>query len=66
MKATELLSTNETIILNGGTTTWNLASHLPKNGLTNSLPVVDYVSRQCLKNSYHSVLPLTLEPQVVV
>lgn len=49
MKAAELLSGNESIIINGGTTTWNLAEYLPKNGLTilsNSLTVVDYVSRQ--------------------
>ena len=66
MKAAELLSGNEGTIVNSGTTTWNLASHLPKNGLTNSLSAVDYASRQCLKNSCHSVLPLTSEPQVVV
>lgn len=46
MKAAELLSGNEGTIVNGGTTTYNLASHLPKNGLTNSLSAVDYALRQ--------------------
>lgn len=47
--AASLLAGNESIIINGGTTTWHMAEHLPKNGLTimtNSLPVIDYVSKQ--------------------
>jgi len=48
-KASELLSGQESIIINGGTTTLHMAEHLPRNGLTiltNSLPIVDAVSRQ--------------------
>jgi DeoR family ulaG and ulaABCDEF operon transcriptional repressor len=47
--AASLLAGDESIIINGGTTTWHMAEHLPKNGLTiltNSLPVIDYVSKQ--------------------
>jgi rhamnulokinase len=47
--AAELLSGNESIIINGGTTTYHIAPHLPESGLTiltNSLPIVDHISRQ--------------------
>jgi DeoR family ulaG and ulaABCDEF operon transcriptional repressor len=47
--AASLLRGNESIIINGGTTTWHMATHLPNDGLTiltNSLPVIDYVSKQ--------------------
>lgn len=47
--AATLLSGNESIIINGGTTTWHMAENLPSTGLTiltNSLPIVDYVSRK--------------------
>lgn len=42
-KAAKLLTGQESIIINGGTTTWHLANNLPDSGLTiltNSLPVV--------------------------
>jgi len=48
-EAANLLSGVESIIINGGTTTWHMAEHLPKSGLTiltNSLPIIDYVSNQ--------------------
>lgn len=48
-RAAKLLSGEESLIVNGGTTTWCLAKHFPVGGLTvstNSLPVVDEVSRQ--------------------
>ncbi len=48
-KAVELLTGQESIIINGGTTTYHFAQQLPDTGftiLTNSLPVVDIVSRQ--------------------
>lgn len=47
--AADLLSGSESIVINGGTTTWHMAEHLPKSGLTiltNSLPVIDYVAKQ--------------------
>lgn len=47
--AADLLAGNESIIINGGTTTWHMAEHLPKSGLTiltNSLPVIDYIAKQ--------------------
>ncbi len=47
--AAGLLSGNESVIINGGTTTFQITGNLPGNGLTiltNSLPIVDYVSRQ--------------------
>lgn len=47
--AVGLLAGDESIIVNGGTTTWNMTAHLPDSGLTiltNSLPVVDSVLRQ--------------------
>lgn len=47
--AAALLSGDESIIINGGTTTYHIAENLPVSGLTiltNSLPIVDYVSRQ--------------------
>lgn len=47
--AAGLLSGNESIIINGGTTTWHMAEHLPKSGLTlltNSLPIIDYIAKQ--------------------
>lgn len=46
--AAGLLSGKESIIINGGTTTWHMADHLPKSGLTiltNSLPVINHVSK---------------------
>lgn len=56
--AADMLSGNESIIINGGTTTWHMAEYLPKNGLTiltNSLPIIDYVAKQtsnrCFANS---------------
>ncbi len=45
--AASLLEGSESIIINGGTTTWQMASHLPKEGLTiltNSLPLVETLS----------------------
>ncbi|GEM_PF-4360 len=45
--AGRLLEGVEGIIINGGTTTWQLAEHLPQSGLTiytNSLPLIEYVS----------------------
>ncbi|WP_084448672.1 rhamnulokinase [Desulfovibrio inopinatus] len=50
--AAGLLRGTESIIINGGTTTWQMASSLPKDGLTiltNSLPLVEYVST-CTSN----------------
>ena len=47
--AAALLSGNESLIINGGTTTYHIAENLPSSGLTiltNSLPIVDYVSRK--------------------
>lgn len=46
-EAAKMLSSEESIIINGGTTTLHMAEHLPTQGLTiltNSLPVMDYVS----------------------
>lgn len=47
--AAALLSGDKSIIINGGTTTFHVTEHLPDNGLTiltNSLPILDYVSSQ--------------------
>lgn len=47
--AAGLLAGQESIIINGGTTTYHFAKELPDTGftiLTNSLPIVDIVSRQ--------------------
>lgn len=55
--AAALLSGNESIIINGGTTTYHIAENLPASGLTiltNSLPIVDYVSRQTTNRCFVS------------
>ena len=47
--AAKLLSGNESIIINGGTTTYHLAPYLPNRELTiltNSLPLVEHIAKQ--------------------